>query len=47
MSLDVEGNMVDLNIIKDQRSDKLFLPFANARNGNETYRTGLYLEIEM
>ena len=39
--------MADLTIFKDQRSDNLFLPFADATSGNETYGAGRYLEIEM
>ena len=47
ISLEVEGNVADLTIFKDQGSDNLFLPFADATSGKETYGAGLYLEIEM
>ena len=47
ISFEVEGNVVDLTVFKDQSGDALFLPFADATSGNETYGAGRYLEIHM
>ena len=47
ISFEVDGKEVDLTIFKDQGGDNLFLPFADATSGNETYGAGRYLDIEM
>ena len=39
--------MVDLTVFKDQSGDALFLLFADATSGKETYGAGRYLEIQM
>ena len=46
ISFEVDGKEVDLTIFKDQQSDNLFLPFADATSGHETYGAGRYLEVE-
>ena len=47
ITFETDGKEVDLTIFKDQGGDNLFLPFADATSGNETYGAGRYLDIEM
>ena len=47
ISFEVDDKVVDLTMFKDRSSDNLFLPFADATSGNETYGAGRYLDIEM
>ena len=45
-SFEVEGEPAQLTIYKHLDGDALFLPFADATTGTETYRGGRYLEVE-
>jgi uncharacterized protein (DUF1684 family) len=47
ISFETDGKEVDLTIFKDQGGDNLFLPFADATSGNETYGAGRYLDTVM
>ena len=42
----VDGTPVELTIYKDTHGGELFLPFADATSGEETYPSGRYLDIQ-
>ena len=46
ISFDVEGMPAQLTIYKDTDRGDLFLPFADATSGEETYGAGRYLDVE-
>ena len=45
VSFEVEGEPAQLTIYKDVHGEELFLPFADATSGRETYGSGRYLEV--
>lgn len=47
ISFEVDDDVAELTIFKDHRGDNLFLPFADATSGNETYGAGRYLEVQV
>ena len=46
VSFDVEGTPAQLTVYKDTDRGDLFLPFADATSGEETYGAGRYLDVE-
>ncbi len=42
---EVEGEVAELTLFKDVEGDGLFLPFADATSGTETYAAGRYLDL--
>ena len=43
---EVEGEPASLTVFREQYSGQLFLPFADATSGTETYGAGRYLEVQ-
>lgn len=43
----MEGNEYKLNVYKDIDGDNYFLPIKDATSGNETYKDGRYVDIEV
>ena len=46
ISFDVGGEAAGLTIFRDGEDGDLFLPFADATSGRETYGAGRYLDVE-
>ena len=45
IAFEVDAERAELTIFKDLDGDELFLPFADATSGKETYPSGRYLEV--
>ena len=45
IAFEVDAERAELTIFKDPDGDELFLPFADATSGKETYPSGRYLEV--
>ena len=46
IAFSVDGAPAELTVYKDASDDSLFLPFADATSGEETYGAGRYVEPE-
>ena len=46
VSFEVDGEAAQLTVYKDAEGDDLFLPFADATSGSETYGAGRYLDVQ-
>ena len=46
IALSVDGQSSELTLYRGVDDDELFLPFADATSGPETYGAGLYLEVQ-
>ena len=46
LSFEVEGEPAQLTVYKDLDGGELFLPFADATSGDETYGAGRYLDVQ-
>lgn len=45
VSFDVEGESAELTLYKDSDGHSVFLPFADATSGSETYGAGRYIDV--
>ena len=47
VSFDVDGESAELTLFKDSHGHGVFLPFADATSGSETYGAGRYIDVEV